>query len=67
MSQQTHMADIAVTVIFRTRNGDLNSKICLINGAELCIDLIELCRQALISQHGVEIFEMQKITHEVGR
>lgn len=48
------MADIAVMVTYQTRYANYDSKICLINGAELLIDIETKARDALVTQHNVE-------------
>lgn len=55
------MADVTVLVTFQDRNGSTLTRVCLINGAELLIDLTEKAREALITQHNVEQFRMKRL------
>lgn len=60
MSQGHKMADVTVLVTYQSRNGTMDTKVCLINGAELLIDLTEKAREALVTQHNIEQFRMKR-------
>ena len=52
------MADVTVLVTLKDRNGSTSTRVCLINGSELLIDLTEKAREALITQHNIEHFRL---------
>lgn len=56
------MADVAIMLTFQKRDGSTDSKVVLVSGAELLIDVDIKCREALTKQHEIEHFGLKRIT-----
>lgn len=60
------MADVAVMVTYQTRYANYDSKVCLVNGAELLIDLELKAREVLYTQHNIENVAIVRISVILG-